>query len=77
MAHRPGVSGRAGDRACQLVDGEIVEGEPAGHGRVQWLRLDIEDADGHDFASLRRCKPTDLQSAVAGFKCPALTLKPR
>ena len=39
-AHRPGVPGRAGDRAGRLIDGEIVEGEPAGHGRTQRLGLD-------------------------------------
>jgi hypothetical protein len=39
-AHRPRMPGRAGDCAGRLVDGEIVEGEPAGPGRAQRLGFD-------------------------------------
>ena len=38
--HRPGVPARAGDGAGRFVDAEVVEGEPAGHGRAQRLGFD-------------------------------------
>src|SRR5207342_1118237 len=40
LAHRADLPGGAGDGALLLVDGEVIEGEPAVHGRAQRLRLD-------------------------------------
>src|SRR5271166_2502929 len=40
LAHLADLPGRAGDGAGLLVDGEVIEGEPAGHGRLQRFRLD-------------------------------------
>jgi hypothetical protein len=34
------VPGRAGHRPGLEIDGEVILGEPAGHRRAQWERLD-------------------------------------
>jgi hypothetical protein len=40
LAHLPGDPGGAGDRALVLADGEVIQSEPAGHGRAQRTGLD-------------------------------------
>ena len=40
LAHLADLPGRAGDGALLLIDGEVIKGEPAGHGRAHRPGLD-------------------------------------
>ena len=40
-AEPDGVPGRAGDRPGLLIDGEVIDGEPAGDRGLQWLKWDL------------------------------------